>query len=145
MLVDVLDAMPAWHTLQSLVRVESGFGSQRELKDAFEAAVTAACVPASQSSAFELGSLPEVAFADLEFIHYEQTQALRGPGNRRTHTGGLKVRLLDTQGRPHFVWFRVSKTESGVARFVADSPDPGIAGGLHTLAQGWYQKAATSA
>ena len=139
LLSELLDALPDWHTVQSLIRAEGEFGPQQALKEALEAIVLEA--QRRSAGAVALAGLDALRLSAIELLHYEETRALRGPGNRRSQTGGFKVRLLDGETRPHFIWFRVSKTESGVARIVTDSPDREVARSLHELAHSWYREA----
>ena len=139
LLTDLLDALPRGHTVQSLIRIEGEPVAQAALKEAFEAIVLEA--QQRVTSGFASAGLDALRLSAVEIFNYEETRTLRGPGNRRSQTGGFKVRLLDDETRPHFVWFRVSKTESGVARIVADSPDQDVARHLHDLANRWYREA----
>jgi phosphomannomutase len=130
-LIDLLEAMPEWHTLQETLRAEEAPIDPAALRAGFERNLLAARLPTP--TGLRLEGLEGAEFTSIEVLNYEETEVRRGIGNRRSQTGGLKVLLRDDAGREHFLWFRGSKTEAGVTRIVADSPDGGIATGLMAL------------
>jgi 6-phosphogluconolactonase/glucosamine-6-phosphate isomerase/deaminase len=129
--LDLLEAMPEWHTLQETLRAEDAPIDPAALRAGFERNLLAARLPTS--TGLRLEGLEGAEFTSIEVLNYEETEVRRGIGNRRSQTGGLKVLLRDDAGREHFLWFRGSKTEAGVTRIVTDSPDGDVATGLMAL------------
>jgi phosphoglucosamine mutase len=70
-------------------------------------------------------------FASHEIVHYQALRVsheLTGDGS-----GGWKLRLVCKDGVRGSVWIRNSRTELGVVRLIADSPDPDLTDQLFTL------------
>jgi phosphoglucosamine mutase len=70
-------------------------------------------------------------FESYEIVHYQAlrvSRELTGDGS-----GGWKLRLIRRDGVCGSVWIRNSRTEAGVVRLIADSPDPDLTDRLFLL------------
>jgi len=142
-LVDVLDSLPTYYSIQANLAAAAAGASQADIKREFEDRML------ERLGEGPGGAMPRalesLTPADSVFLNYEETRVLEGRGHRQSQTGGFKLLLTDTEGGRHFFWFRVSKTEAGMARVVADSPREAVARELFDFGRELYQGAVASA
>ncbi len=140
-LLDILNILPKYYTRQEDFKEKGITLSQQEIKEGLESAFIDRIKPTSENGLFNIFGLGDKEFKAYQIVNYEETRVLVGMGNRKSQTGGFKIALIDTENKKYFIWFRGSKTESGLFRAVVDSPDSIVTEKLAELQRELYQHA----
>lgn len=140
LLLDILNILPKYYTKQENLKEKGVALSQEKIKKNLEEAFISRIIPASENGLFKISGLGDKTFKMYQILNYEETRVLPGRGNRKNHTGGFKILLIDADNKKHFIWFRGSKTESGLFRAVVDSPDYDMAQLLFEVQKSLYKE-----
>jgi phosphomannomutase len=139
-LYDIWSHLPSYRTIQGECISSESASNQEKFKLAVEEVFERKkkIIP---HRGFLLEDFPEVEFVAARISNSEETMILKGRGKRIKQDGGFKIVLIDRLKRRHFIWFRGSKTELGLLRTCADSPDTHMAIKLAVLEEQILQEA----
>ena len=138
---DILNILPKYYTIQKDIIAEGATASLEEIKERLQTAFNHRIINISQEGIFKVNGLGDMMFKKYEFRYYEETKVFTDTDERENKTGGFKIVLADIDGNEHFLWFRGSKTESGIFRAAVDSPNEAMSKELALLQESIYQEA----